>query len=125
MPGTTTATGDRAYHRMRVENPAPGPPVVDGEDVPPTYVPATPPDWFVRQLPGTGGTDERAIAAGTVLTQSTLVVSGPYRPDVTTATRLVDDDGQVFAIVGVESPDGVKRELVARCSATPPPEVRP
>lgn len=109
---------------MRVENPAPGPTVVNGEDVPPVFVTAIPAYWFVRQE-ATPGQDERAVPQGTVITQPALVVAGAYRADVTTATRLVDDDGQIFQIVGVESPGGLKRELVARCSATPPPEVRP
>lgn len=125
MPGITTSSGDRAYHRMRVENPRPGPASVNGEDVPRAWDPATPPYWNVRQITATAAADERAVPAGTVLSQPALVVVGDYRADVTTASRLVDEDGQVFELVGVESPDGRKRELVARGVATAPPEVRP
>jgi head-tail adaptor len=115
MGTTTLPTGRRAYHVVRVTNPPP--PSATGGDVDLTapWI-ASPIPWYVGIEPVVAADQEIAKSEGTILTQASLIVSGAYRADVTTASRLVDPRGAVFHVVSVESPGRRNFELVCRCS---------
>ena len=80
--------------------------------------------WFVALEPAMGGDQERS-KAGTIITQPTLTVTGPWRADITTSSRLIDADGRALYVVAVNSPDRRKRELVLQCSSVEPTSTMP
>jgi|SRR5215471_1952181 len=106
-------TGLRAWHRVTVQNPAPAQ-AIDGDVVMTPWTDAVPPDWYVAMDVLTGIDQERAKRDG-VLTQPSVTVTGPYRSDVTTASRLVDG-ARVLYVVGVDDPGRRRFELVVQCS---------
>jgi|SRR5262252_9217680 len=91
-----------------------GPPVMDGDghwnrtwmvsDVP----------WFVSIEPATLREQERRQGS-TLTADNSSLVTGPYRADITTAARLKTQDGVMFDILSVASPERRNIELVAIC----------
>jgi SPP1 family predicted phage head-tail adaptor len=53
-------------------------------------------------------------AAGTVIAETTHVVHGPYRPDITTLARLVFN-GRLLNVVAVANLDELGEELEVLC----------
>jgi head-tail adaptor len=111
---STVATGARAYHRVTVQNPARPGPSVEGDAIARGWTNAAPAYWHVALEPAAG--DQERVKAGTVLTQPTVLVTGPFRRDITTATRLIDQDGRVLHVLGVERPGRRPIDLVVSCS---------
>jgi head-tail adaptor len=111
-------SGRRAYYRVTVQNPSP-PRIVDGDAVADPWITATPPDWYVFVTPAVTADQERAKATG-VLTQLSSMLTGPYRPDVTTASRLISPDGRALSVVAVEDYGERRRELVVGVSEVAP-----
>jgi hypothetical protein len=103
---------------MTVQNPPP-PRVVDGYPADDPWITATPPDWFVEVAPAAVADQERTKATG-ILTQLSVMVTGPYRPDITTASRLIDQDGRALFVVAVDDYRRRHTELVVGCSEVAP-----
>jgi SPP1 family predicted phage head-tail adaptor len=78
-----------------------------------TYAPLVPPTWWVEIKPATARDLER-IGSGTVLSTATHLVTGRYRSDVTTQTRLTFHE-RVFSVTGRMNPGERNRELVLVC----------
>jgi head-tail adaptor len=114
MPGSPIPTGRRAFHLVRVQNPTPTP---AGGDYQETFADAVPVYWFVAidELAG-GGQEQIKSLEGVVLTQPSLTITGAYRADITTASRILDDQGRVLHVISVASPEARQRELVCTCS---------
>lgn|SRR5262245_51611707 len=108
--------GRRAYHRVTVENPTLTR-TSDGDQIA-AWTPAALP-WYVAFDPSIGVDQERA-KAGTVVTQPGTTVTGPWRADITTGSRLIDQAGNVLYVISAESPDRRQRELVLQCSSIGP-----
>jgi len=108
-------TGRRAYHRVTVQNPQAV--VIDGD----TYETwsSSPLPWYVALEPTTT-TDQERVKVGTTITQPTTTVTGPWRADLSTASRLIDEDGHVLHVLSADSPDRRKLELVLQCSQVGP-----
>jgi hypothetical protein len=87
--GTKTSVGDRP-HWVTLANPGPGVPDGDGGTTQ-SWTNLTPPQLFAKIVPATGKDLER-VAAGTVLTTLSRLVTCPYHPQVTTQTRLTWTD---------------------------------
>jgi len=76
------------------------------------WIDGVPPSWLVRVQVSPGRNQERATH-NTVAVQATATVTGPYRSDVTTKSRLlVAETGAVLAVLSVDSPDWRNTELV-------------
>ena len=93
---------------------APGPAEPDGEGgFTETWADLEPPTWAVSIRPATVRDLERETA-GTVITSATHVITGRYRPDVTTATRMIFR-GRTFEITGVVDVDerAIEMHLIA------------
>jgi SPP1 family predicted phage head-tail adaptor len=73
----------------------------------------TPAEWHVSISPASARDLER-VGSGTVITSATHLITGRYRPDVTTATRALFE-GRLFAITGVRNTD--ERNVVLECTA--------
>jgi SPP1 family predicted phage head-tail adaptor len=58
--------------------------------------------------------DLEQVAAGTVLSKATHIVTGPYHAQVTTKTRLLYN-GRQFSVTGVADPEERHVELVLVC----------
>jgi head-tail adaptor len=100
--GLQTPIGQRP-HRVRLQNPLT--PTPDGEGgVVETWADLNPPQLFVRIRPATAVDLERA-RAGTVVGIATHVITGPYHPDITTETRVIDGDGRTYNVLGRASTD--------------------
>ena len=108
----TTAIGAR-IHRVTVQNPGTAAANADGAYTQ-TYTDAAPADWQVAIRPATARELERLVA-GTVLAQASHVVTGPYRADVTTQTRLLFGS-RTLNVIGVSNPDERNRETIAICT---------
>jgi len=106
----TTPAGLR---RVRVTVQNPGPRVWDGKGgytVP--WTDAVPPSWLVR-LTSSGGRNQERQTHDTVAVQAAHTVTGPWRSDVTTESRLVlADTGAVLNVLSVDMPDHRQTELV-------------
>lgn len=87
--------------------------VVDGEPTS-TWTDADPPSWQVAIEPASARALER-ITAGTVLSQATYIVVGPYRTDITTQSRLIYN-GRILNVIGLANPEESNRELIAVCA---------
>lgn len=109
--GPRASVADRP-HRVSLQNPGPSIPDGDGGSAQ-TWTDLVPPAWQAQIAPATARDLER-VTAGTVLTTATHVVTGPYRPDVTTATRVLFN-GRQFSVVGVSNPEERNVELVLVC----------
>jgi head-tail adaptor len=48
------------------------------------------------------------------------MVTGPYRPDITTASRLIDQDGHALFVVAVDDHRRRHVELIVGCSEVAP-----
>jgi len=111
--------GRRSYVRVIVQHRPTPPPDGDGgytED----WTDGVPPDWYVAiDAPGAVATER--VQGDTVVTQPTMSVTGPYRADIKTTSRLVTSDGRYLSIASVTPTDGRPFELVCACMelATP------
>lgn len=109
--GPSTAIADRP-HWVTFQNP--GAAVSDGAgDVTQLWFALTPPALFVRIQPATAKDLER-LAAGTVLSTASHIVTGPDHPQVTTATRIVFGT-RVFSVTGVANPEERNVERIYLC----------
>lgn len=99
-------------HSVVFENPSATVPDGDGGFTQ-TWDALDPPIWHVSIAPASPQDLER-FAAGTVITQNTNIVKGRWRPDVSTATRMIFA-GRPFSIVGTRNVDerSVALELLA------------
>jgi SPP1 family predicted phage head-tail adaptor len=100
--------------RIALEDPGDPTPDPDGGYMPGT-VPLDPPEVFARIEPATGRDAER-LAAGTVLTTRTHIVTIDYHPGVSNATRIRYHDfranrDRVFQVTAVLNPGEAGREL--------------
>jgi len=78
-----------------------------------TWQPLTPSQVWCSIAPATARQLER-VAAGTVTSTATHVVSMRFHAGVTTKTRVTFGDRQ-FQVVGVMSPDELQIETIALC----------
>jgi SPP1 family predicted phage head-tail adaptor len=93
---------------------APGAPVADGDGgYTQTWAPLAPADWWVRIQPATAKDLER-VAAGTVISTATHIVTGRYHPQITTATRIVEG-ARIFEVTGVSDPEERHIETICTC----------
>jgi len=78
-----------------------------------TWTDLSPAMWQVSIEPATAKDLER-VAAGTVISQATHIVTGRFHPGVTTQTRMVFN-GRTFSITGVSNLQerGIFMELTA------------
>jgi head-tail adaptor len=84
----------------------PGPPMPDGKGgYTQTWTDTTPATWAVSIEPASLQDIERLAVSGSVIAMASSVVKGDYFAAVTTATRMVHEDGRVFAIVGLRNVD--------------------
>lgn len=111
MIAPRVSVGDRP-HRMTWQNP--GPAVTDGDGgYTQTWTDCTPPTTSVKIAPATIATLER-LAAGTVLSTASHVVTGPYHPQIKTTSRGLYN-GRIFSVIGVANPDEANVETIALC----------
>lgn len=108
------SSGERTTYAT-FQNPD-GPPVPDGDGgYTQAYLDLDPPTLWVRVAPATAADLER-VAAGTVLSQATHIVIGPFHPDVTTKTRMtwIDRHERTHAanITGVSSVEERNIEMI-------------
>jgi head-tail adaptor len=115
MIGPTTGIGARP-HWFTVQQPEPPVPSSDGGYTQ-TWLAATPPIWQAAIATATATALER-LSAGTTITAATHIITGPYRADLTTLSRLVLGT-RVFQIDGVSDADQRCVELVAFCREVP------
>lgn len=99
-------------HRVTLQNPGPALQDSDGGSTQ-TWTDLVPPAWTCRIAPATAAALER-VAAGTVLATATQIITGPYRSDVTTQTRVLFN-GRQFSVTGVANPEERNVELVLVC----------
>lgn len=114
MIAPKTSVADRP-HRISLQNPGPAVPDGDGGSTQ-TYTDLDPPRLFARIVPATGKDLER-VAAGTVLSTLSRLISLPYHPQVTTQTRVSWTDlvgkAHVANVTGVSADErSVELELV-------------
>lgn len=106
----------RGARRQRVTLEAPGPAVPDGDGgFTQPWAPLVPATWYCAIHPATARDLERA-AGGTVISQATHIVTGDYRPDVTTQARIISEDGRPLSVVHVTNPDERRIELELLCA---------
>jgi SPP1 family predicted phage head-tail adaptor len=111
MLGPQTSVAQRP-HRVTLQNPGPAVPDGDGGSTL-AWTDLVPAAWLCRIAPATARELER-VAAGTVLSTNTYIVKGPYRPDVTTASRLLFN-GRSFSVTSVANVEERSVELVLVC----------
>jgi hypothetical protein len=75
--------------------------------------PLDPPLLYVRIEPAVGADAER-VAAGTVLSNTSYLISGPYHPQVTTETQLTYN-GRTFMVKGIANLEERNVEMVLIC----------
>ena len=105
--------------RHRVTLQIPGAAVPDGDGAyTQTWTDLAPPSVFAAIAPATAK-DLEHVAAGTVLSAETLIVTVPFHAGLTTKARLTWTDpvgrAHVANITGVTNPDGRCRELALVC----------
>jgi SPP1 family predicted phage head-tail adaptor len=104
----------RGQRRHLVTLSVPGPTVPDGDgNYTQTDVLLDPPTRYAEIKPATARDLER-VAAGTVLSTATHVVTMDYHAGVTTATRIVFN-GRVFSVTGVSNPEERNIDTVCVC----------
>jgi head-tail adaptor len=83
--------------------------------------PLDPPDWYVSIRPA-GSRELERLTSGTAQTRASHVVTGPYRADVTTGTR-ISFNGRTLYVNGVMNPEERNIDTVALCDehVTSPP----
>jgi head-tail adaptor len=111
MIGTRTGVGKRP-HRVLFQDPGPGVSDDDG-GVTQTWFHLSPPRMNVEIKPATARDLER-IAAGTVLSTASHIVTGPYHAGVSTQTRIVFGT-RVFSVTGVANPEERRIESIYVC----------
>ena len=112
----TTPAGQRP-HRVLLQNP--GLPVPDGEGgYTQSWVDLAPPSLSVSIEPATGG-DVARLAAGTVITSTSRLVTAPYHPQVTTKTRIVFG-ARLLHVTGMQDPGERHVELLLLCEEVTP-----
>ncbi len=111
MIGPKTSVSRRP-HRVTLQNPGPSVPDGDGGYTQ-SWTDCTPPAMDAEIKTATARDLER-VAAGTVLSTATHMVTMPYHPQVRTASRIVFN-GQFFNVTGVDNPDKRNVETVAVC----------
>jgi head-tail adaptor len=99
-------------HYVTLENPGAAVPDGDGGYTQ-TWTALSPAALYVEIKPATAKDLER-VAAGTVLSTASHIVTGPYHAGVTTKTR-VTFGTRVFSVTGVSSPDERQIESVMIC----------
>lgn len=120
--GQQTSVADRP-HRVQLQNP--GPAVADGDGFySNTWSDLSPAEMSVKIEPATAKDLER-VTAGTVLSTTTHIITGPYHPQVTTKTRITkgprNADGTLpagsreFSVTGVSNPEERNVETIAVC----------
>lgn len=78
-----------------------------------TWTPLDPPTWWISVLPATVQDQER-ITVGVMTDKATSIIAGRYHPGVSTATRITNDNGVVYAIAGVRhQPERDQTETIA------------
>jgi head-tail adaptor len=111
MIGVKTSVAKRP-HRVTLQNP--GPPVPDGDGgFTQSWIDLVPPALSVEIKPATAADLER-VAAGTVLSTATSVITGPFHPQITTKSRLLFN-GRVFNVVGDQNIEERNGEMVLVC----------
>jgi SPP1 family predicted phage head-tail adaptor len=111
MIGPSTSVGARP-HRISLQNPGPAVPDGDGGYTQ-SWIDLVPPAASAEIKPATARDLER-VAAGTVLSTATHMVTIPYRAGVTTQTRVLYN-GRSFSVTGVSNPEEKNVELILVC----------
>lgn len=96
-------------HRITLQNPGTAVPDGDGGFTQ-TWTDLTPASMFAKIAPATARDLER-VAAGTVLSTATHIVTLPYHPQITTLTRITFN-GRNLSVTGVSNPDERNVELI-------------
>jgi len=95
-------------HRHLVTVQGPTAPVADGDGGSTvTWVNLVPPTWYCSIDPATARDLER-VAAGSVISTASHIITGRYHPQITVATRIVFET-RVFEVTGVSNPE--EREI--------------
>lgn len=106
-----TPTGERR-HLVTLANP--GTPVPDGDGgYTQTMTPLSPAEWWVRIQPAAARDLER-LAAGTVLSTASHIVTGSYHSGITTQT-VITFGARTFNVVGVMNPEERNIETICIC----------
>jgi SPP1 family predicted phage head-tail adaptor len=108
----TVPAGQRR-HTVTLQNPGPAVADADGGFTQ-TFSDLSPRSWQVEIKPATARDLER-VTAGTAMASATHIVTGPYRADVTTKTRILFN-GRLFFVVGVSNPKERGIETIALCN---------
>jgi len=74
----------------------------------------TPATWFVEVAPASARELER-VKAGTTIANASHVVNGPWRPDITTTSRIVLDGSRVLNVASVSNRDERDIDLTLVC----------
>jgi SPP1 family predicted phage head-tail adaptor len=111
MVAPKTAVGSRP-HRVTLQNPGPAVPDGDGGFTQ-SWTDLVPPAVSAQIAPATARDLER-VAAGTVLSTATHLVTMPYHAGVTTKTRILFN-GRSFSVTGVADPEERHVETIAIC----------
>lgn len=118
MIGPTVSIGARP-HWATVVQPQ-GLPVPDGDgSFTQAWVTAVPPIWQIAITSPSQAAVER-IAPGTTITTGTYVISGPYRSDITTASRVLFGP-RIFQVEAFRDREERHLELECLCRELPPP----
>jgi SPP1 family predicted phage head-tail adaptor len=99
-------------HRVTLQNPGPAVPDGDGGYTN-SWIDLVPPALNVEIKPATAA-DLEHVAAGTVLSKATSIITGPFHPQVTTKTRLVFN-GRIFNVTGDQNIEERNGEMVLVC----------
>lgn len=109
----TTSVAARP-HRIRLQAPAPGPGVPNGDGgYTRTWFDLTPAVVSAKIAPATAADLER-VTSGTVLSTASSIVTMPYHPQVTTETRILFN-GRALSVTGVSNPEERNVETIALC----------
>jgi head-tail adaptor len=106
------ATRGQKRHLVTLENPAAAVPDGDGGFTQ-VWTALTPPRMRAEIKPATARDLER-LAAGTVLSSASHVVTMDYHQQVTTATRVVFGT-RLFSVTGVSNPEERNIETICVC----------
>lgn len=106
-----TSIADRP-HRVTLQNPGPNVPNGDGGYTN-SWFDLVPPAISVEIKPATADDLER-VAAGTVISKATSLITGPFHPQVTTKTRLLFN-GREFHVTGDQNIEERGGEMVLVC----------
>jgi head-tail adaptor len=77
------------------------------------WIDLTPATWYMSIAPATVRDLER-VASGTVITTATHIITGRYRADVSTGTRVLFDN-RIFHLTGIRNID--ERNITLECTA--------